>query len=227
MKKVICIAALVLVMGCLFALELSNSTFIGGVSFDYITANGHDFKSVEHGGNQPFTTTVAGLSVYGGYDVRVGSRWFTRLEYEILMLPTRFDFVDEDIDKDAGVKRSGSKKRFGGYVTLGKDSQIKVNLGGVVTNITMGISGDYTGGKFEHVQNLYGLGLILEGQYNLGNHFTLRFGIVPDFTFMTIDRLDISYQDADLSVDNDSTYRTTLFDFGFSISARMGVSYKF
>ncbi len=224
MRKTICIITILIVCtGLAFALELKNSTFIGGVSYDYITGEGKGFDEV----GAPFSTTVAGLSVYGGYDVQVGNIWFTRLEYELLVLPTTFDFKGDPVTKSDGYKLKGSKKRFGGYIVLNVDKNIKVNLGGVVTNVTMGITG--SGDKFslEYVQDLIGVGLVIEGQYDMGKHFTARFGIVPDFTFLTIDRYDLNYSDEELSTRKVSYSRSHLFALGFSISARMGVSSKF
>ena len=231
MKKVIVILAfLVLASGFLFSLELKNSTFIGGVSYDYITAEGHSYGNPEDpSGNVPFTSKVAGLSVYGGYDVQIGNRWYSRLEYELLVYDTSFNYKGSDIGKDVtGIKRKGSKKRFGGYLVMDLKNGIKLNLGGVVTNITMGMTTSDTELTTEFVQDLIGIGLILEGQYDLNRHFTLRFGIVPDFTFVTVDRYEIEYKDAEgPTIRKISDARTTLFDLGFSISARMGVTYKF
>ena len=82
-KAVVIVAFLVLASGFLFSIELKNSTFIGGVSYDYIIADGHSFGKPGDPiipGNVPFTSKVAGLSVYGGYDVQIGNIWFTRLE---------------------------------------------------------------------------------------------------------------------------------------------------
>ncbi len=233
MKKVIVILAfLVLASASLFSLELKNSTFIGGVSYDYIIADGHSYGKPDDPiipGNVPFTSKVAGLSVYGGYDVQIGNIWFTRLEYELLAYDTSFNYKGSDVSKDVtGIKRKGSKKRFGGYVVLDLKNGIKLNLGGVVTNITMGITTNIEGLSGEFVQDLFGIGLILEGQYDLNRHFALRFGIVPDMTFMTIDRYETNYKDAEgLTTRRVSDARTTLFDMGFSISARTGISYKF
>ena len=233
MKKVrVILAFLVLASGFLFSLELKNSTFIGGVSYDYITAEGHSYGNPEDPllpGNVPFTSKVAGLSVYGGYDVQIGNRWYSRLEYELLVYDTSFNYKGSDIGKDVtGIKRKGSKKRFGGYLVMDLKNGIKLNLGGVVTNITMGMTTSDTDLTTEFVQDLIGIGLILEGQYDLNRHFTLRFGIVPDFTFVTVDRYEIEYKDAEgPTIRKISDARTTLFDLGFSISARMGVSYKF
>ncbi len=233
MKKVIAILVfLVLVSGILFSLELKNSTFIGGFSYDYIIADGHSFGRPGDPtipGNVPFTSKISGFSVYGGYDVQVGNRWFSRLEYEVLVSATSFNYRDHEVPRDAtGIKRKGSKKRFGGYLVFDLKNNIKLNVGGVITNITMGMTTNATGLDSEFVQDLFGLGLILEGQYDLGRHFTLRFGIVPDFTFVTIDRYEINYKDAEgLTVRKTTDSRATIFDLGFSISARTGVSYKF
>ena len=44
MKKAITVVLfLVVIAGFLSALEIKNSTFIGGVSYDYIFANGHTY----------------------------------------------------------------------------------------------------------------------------------------------------------------------------------------
>ena len=231
-KGIVILAILVLASGFLFSLELKNSTFIGGVSYDYITAEGHSYGNPEDPllpGNVPFTSKVAGLSVYGGYDVQIGNRWYSRFEYELLVYNTSFNYKGSDIGKDVtGIKRKGSKKCFGGYVVLDLKNGIKLNLGGVVTNITMGMTIADSGFDSEFVQDLIGIGLIFEGQYDLNRHFTLRFGIVPDLTFLTVDRYEINYKDAEGPTSRKvSDSRTTLFDMGFSISARMGVSYKF
>lgn len=233
MKKVIVILAfLVLASTFLFSIELKNSTFIGGLSYDYITAEGHSYGRPDDPlitGNVPFTSKVAGLSVYGGYDVQIGNIWYSRLEYELLVYDTTFNYKGSDIGKDVtGIKRKGSKKRFGGYVVLDLKNGIKLNFGGVVTNITMGMKITDTGFDSDFVQDLIGIGLILEGQYDLNRHFTLRFGIVPDLTFLTVDRYEIVYKDADgLTTRKVSDARSTLFDMGFSISARTGISCKF
>ncbi len=231
-KAVVIVAFLVLASGFLFSIELKNSTFIGGVSYDYIIADGHSYGKPDDPiipGNVPFTSKVAGLSVYGGYDVQIGNIWFTRLEYELLVYDTSFNYKGSDVSKDVtGIKRKGSKKRFGGYVVFDLKNGIKLNLGGVVTNITMGMTTKVTDLDAEFVQDLYGFGLILEGQYDLNRHFTLRFGIVPDVTFLTVDRYEINYKDADGPTTRKVTdARSTLLDMGFSISARTGLSYKF
>ena len=224
MKKTIAIVVfLIVIAGFLSALEIKNSTFFGGVSFDYITANGKEYD-IEA---KPFKTTVSGLSVYGGYDVQFGNRLYTRLEYEYLILPTSFNFKGDEVSGEI-LKRSGSKKRVGAYVVIGKsDSNIKFNLGGAITNVTMGVSLNEDGIQFEYVQDLIGLGLIIEGVYSISNHFTARFGIVPDVTLLTIDRLDFGYRDMEDSIHKTSETRSTLLAMGFSVSARAGLSYKF
>ena len=223
MKKAIAIVLfLVVIAGFLSALEIKNSTFFGGVSFDYITADGRRYDT-----SQPITSTVAGLSVYGGYDVQFGNRWYTRLEYEYLLLPTHFTVADIDVPADADLKRTGSKKRVGGYVVLGKaDSDIKFNVGGVITNVTMGIMHNKAF-ELNYVQDLVGVGLILEGVYVFNKHFTARFGIVPDLTFITIDRAEFGFMEEDGTYFRNSETRTAIFTMGFSVSARAGITYKF
>ena len=150
-------------------------------------------------------------------------------QYELLVSASSFNYRDHEVPRDeTGIKRKGSKKRFGGYVVFDLKNGIKLNLGGVVTNITMGMTTKVTDLDAEFVQDLYGFGLILEGQYDLNRHFTLRFGIVPDVTFLTVDRYEINYKDADGPTTRKVTdARSTLFDMGFSISARTGISYRF
>lgn len=234
MKKAIAfVVFLVLVAGLLSALEIKNSTFIGGLSFDYIYANGHTYGSPDDPtdqGNVPFTSKVAGFSVYGGYDVQVGNRWFSRLEYELLVKATSFNYKGVDVEDIVKFTRKGSKKRIGGYILIPINNNLELNVGAVLTNITMGMS-DFSledGLEYEFVQDLIGVGLILEGQYDLSKHFTLRFGIVPDFTFVTVDRYRINFRDTeDYSFRTVTEGRTTLFDLGFSVSARLGLSYHF
>ena len=223
MKKAITVVLfLVVIAGFLSALEIKNSTFFGGVSFDYITADGRRYDT-----SQPITSTVAGLSVYGGYDVQFGNRWYTRLEYEYLLLPTHFTVADIDVPADTDLKRTGSKKRVGGYVVLGKDdSDIKFNVGGVITNVTMGVMHNKAF-ELNYVQDLVGVGLILEGVYVFNKHFTARFGIVPDLTFITIDRAEFGFMEEDGTYFRNSETRAAIFTMGFSVSARAGITYKF
>ena len=234
MKKTIAVVViLVVIAGFLSAIEIKNSTFIGGVSYDYIFANGHTYGSPDDPtdyGNVPFTSKVAGFSVYGGYDVQIGNRWDSRLEYELLVKATAFNYKDNDVDDYLKFTRKGSKKRVGGYFFIPITDDLELNIGGVLTNITMGVSNFSLedGLEYEFVQDLIGIGLILEGQYDLSKHFTLRFGIVPDFTFITIDRYKINFRDTEeYTYRTVSEGRTTLFDLGFSVSARLGISYHF
>ena len=71
-------------------------------------------------------------------------------------------------------------------------------------------------------QDVVGLGLILEAHYALSDHFSVRFSIVPDFTLITIDRMQFTEDGKQTTFT-----RTEVLTFGYSVSARLGMSYKF
>ena len=216
MKKVICIVlSVVLLAGTVSALELSNSTFSGGIGFDYIRGAGKDYDT-----NAGFPSTVAGVSLYGTYDLKVGKIWYSRLEYDLIMFPSAYNFKGDDYGKDSGFRRSASKKRIGGYFGLRVDDRNVLNLGGAVTTSTMKLtSKDF---KEKYTNTFLSLSLIIEWQYNMGEHFTFRLGIDPDVSFITVDEMDYDGEDAYTMKQTRAAINISFFG-----GARLGIAYKF
>ena len=216
MKKVICIVlSVVLLAGTVSALELSNSTFSGGIGFDYIRGAGKAYDT-----NDGFPSTVAGVSLYGTYDLKVGKGWYSRLEYDLIMFPMTYNFKGDDYAKDSGFRRSASKKRIGGYIGIRVDDRNVLNLGGAVTSSTLKLtSSDF---KEKYINTFASLSLIIEWQFNMGEHFSFRLGIDPDVSFFTLDEMDYN---------GDEGYAVKQTRAALNISffggARLGIAYKF
>ena len=216
MKKSICIVLfIVLLSGTVFALELSNSTFSGGAGFDFIDCAGKSYDT-----NGDFSSSVYGVSLYGTYDLKIGGVWYSRIEYDMILFPMSFTFKDNEYAKDSGFRRSASKNRVGGYLSLDMKDRQHVNLGGAVTTTTVRLTSADMNDKFTNT--LISLCLIVEWQYDLGDHFAVRFSVDPDVAFFTVDERDHTGEDG-----YSEKQTRGAFNISFFIGARLGISYKF
>ncbi|MBR2281320.1 MAG: hypothetical protein IJ863_01715 [Spirochaetales bacterium] len=208
MKKVLAVLVLVLLSGSLFALTLTDSTFIGGMGFETISGGWDDVSS-----------NVYGPSLYGCYDVKVGDRWYSRLEYDILVMPMTFRFKNIDYAKDCGLKRSASKRRVGGYMRIDFKNQV-LNIGGTVISSKMSLTSE--DGKTKLTNLVASIGLIIEWQYNLNEHFSFRADLSPELSLGIVDEINSKGDDG-----YSQTRTRAWLGLGFQAGARMGISYKF
>lgn len=214
-KAVVLFAILFLTAGFVSALTLSDSTFVAGTGFDFFHGNGKALSDASE-----FNAGLKSVSLYGCYDVKVGNKMFSRIEYCLYVLTRSFDFGGNVPGEHAALKQGKSNKRVGGYFSLNIGKKGHINLGGAVADITVKLTDGDT--QEVYTRNFVGVGLILEGQFDFNDHFSLRLGVSPDFVFIAIDTYERSDKDG-YSI----TEKRTAFSKGYSIGARLGVAYKF
>ena len=214
-KAVVLFAILFLVAGFVSALTLSDSTFVVGGGYDYFHGGGNTLSDASE-----FNSGLKSFSLYGCYDVKVGNKMFSRIEYCLYVMTRSFDFGGNVPGEHAVLKPSKHNKRVGGFVSLNIGKKGHINLGGAVADITMKLTDNDTGE--EYTRNFLGVGLILEGQFDFNDHFSLRLGVSPDFVFFAVD----SYERSDKDGYSISEKRGA-FCKGYSVGARLGVAYKF
>ena len=214
-KTVVLFAILFLAAGFVSALTLSDSTFVVGAGYDFFRGGGKALSD-----SSEFNVGLKSPSLYGCYDVKVGNKMFSRVEYCLYVMTRSFDFGGNVPGEHTELKKGKSTKRVGGFVSLDIGKKGHINLGGAVADITMKLTDNDTGEKY--TRNFLGIGLILEGQFDFNDHFSLRLGINPDFVFFAVDSYDRSDKDG-YSISE----KRGAFCKGYSIGARLGVAYKF
>lgn len=214
-KAVVLFAILFLTVGFACALTLSNSTFSVGIGYDFFSGNGKALSDASE-----FKSGIASASLYGCYDVKVGNKIFTRVEYDLYVLTRSFDYGSNLPDVKPSLKKGKSNKRVGGFLVLDVGRKGHINLGAAVADISFKLT-DLESGEI-HNRQFVGLGLILEGQFDFNEHFSLRLGVSPDYIVFAIDSYERS--DGDGYQINE---RRAAFSKGYSVGARLGVAYKF
>ena len=216
MKKAVCLVLLAAVLsGMLFALKLSDSTGYAGAGFDAVSGKGKTLLS-----NSEFVSEAQGFYVYAGYDVKIGDKMFSRMEYGIVMFPTRFVLGGTSYGKDSGVRRSVAKNRVGGFIALNCGSNIVLNLGGSASQTTIKITQSGSGDVYKDI--VVGVGLILEAQYTFNGHFSLRLGFDPDFMLFTTEQHIFTGEDH-----YEETQSRAALGLGWGGAAKLGIAYKF
>lgn len=214
-KAAILFSILFLAAGFVSALTLSDSTFVVGGGYDFFHGGGKALSDASE-----FNSGLKSPSLYGCYDVKVGNKMFSRVEYCLYVMTRSFDFGGNVPGEHTELKKGKSTKRVGGFVSLDIGKKGHINLGGAVADITMKLTDNDTGEKY--TRNFLGVGLILEGQFDFNDHFSLRLGVSPDFVFFAVD----SYERSDKDGYSISEKRGA-FCKGYSVGARLGVAYKF
>lgn len=214
-KAVVLFSVLFLAAGLVSALTLSNSTFSLGIGYDYFRGGGKRISDASE-----FESGIAGASVYGFYDVQVGSRFYSRIEYCLYVLNNSFEYGSDMPSVNPSLRQGKSNKRLGGFVVLDLGSKWHLNLGGAVADISFKLT-DLKSGEVYN-RRFVGAGLILEGQYDFSDHLSLRLGVNPDYILFSLD----SYKRNDKDGYSINEGRGS-FSQGYSIGARLGMAYKF
>ena len=112
-KTVVLFAILFLAAGFVSALTLSDSTFVVGAGYDFFRGGGKALSD-----SSEFNVGLKSPSLYGCYDVKVGNKMFSRVEYCLYVMTRSFDFGGQVPGEHAVLKPSKHNKRVGGFVSL-------------------------------------------------------------------------------------------------------------
>lgn len=216
MKKALFLVLILFVaIGFLSAFTLSNSTITVGVGYDTISGPGTRYEA-----DADFISKATGISGFFFYDVQLGEKkWFSRIEYDYILFKGDFVFKDMPYSKDSGYKVSASKNRVGTYGLIEVGKKVRLSLGICGVNNTITMTDNEHGIKLANVYT--GIGLIADCQFMFTDKLSARLSLSPDFTFVVVDKyrsLDNAYEE---------TKSKTVFRTGFSMGARIGVSYLF
>ena len=214
-KALVIVLVMVVCAGFLSAFTLSNSTITVGVGFDMISGSGQRYDV-----DADFNSKASGVSGFFFYDVQLGEKkWFSRIEYDYILFKGDFVFKDVPYSKDSGYKASASKNRVGTYRLFEVGKKVRLSLGICGANNTITMTDNEHGIK---LSNIYaGIGLIADCQFMFTDKLSARLSLSPDFTLFVIDKF-YSSENA-----YEETKSKTAFRTGFSMGARIGISYLF
>ena len=216
-KAVVLFSVLFLASGFLFALTLSNSTFSAGTGYDIFSGKGTTID-----GSSEFQSDVRALSLYGCYDVKIGKKMYSRVEYCLYVHTHSFNYgARTNTDAVNPMMKEGkSNKRVGGFFVIDLGKRGHVNIGGAISDLSLKLTDSST--NEVHNRRFVGVGLILEGQFDFNEHFSLRLGVSPDFIFFTMDSYDRTEEGGYEIIE-----RRGSFSLGYATGARLGMAYKF
>ena len=202
-------------VGFLSAFTLSNSTITVGVGYDTISGSGPRYEA-----DAEFSSRAAGISGFFIYDVQLGEKpWYSRIEYDYILFKGDYVFKDVPYNRNSGYKASASKNRVGTFRLFEVGEKVRLSLGICGVNNTITLSGNEHGIKLTNV--FTGIGLIADCQFMFTENLSARLSLSPDYTFLVVDRfysLENAYEE---------TKSKTAFRKGFSMGARLGLSYRF